>query len=178
MEIHRGGFRGGNYKQHMPSYPQGKGKQPMAGQNRPFCKSCRRHHDGPCILENVWRYGCGELGHRMNNCPKAAWNQSRTLPTADQQRPPTSAPEGRPLAPGVSQQPRNFKKRQARGQVYCIEAGEEESEYPHVVVSGTFVVNTLPTKVLFDVGATHSFINPATAKQIACVLEEMDIQYV
>jgi len=57
-----------------------------------------------------------------------------------------------------------------------MEAGEEESEDPHAVL-GTFVVNTLPTtKVLFDAGATHSFINHATAKQIAYDLEEMDVQ--
>jgi len=36
-------------------------------------------------------------------------------------------------------------------------------------------VNTLPTRVLFDAGATHSFINPTTAKQIACAVEEMDV---
>jgi len=60
--------------------------------------------------------------------------------------------------------------------VYCLEAEEEESEDPHAVVSGTFVVNTLPTKVFFDAGARHSFINRTTAKQIACTLEEMDVQ--
>jgi len=43
-------------------------------------------------------------------------------------------------------------------------------------VSGTFVVNTLPTKVLSDVGATQSFINLAIAKQIACYLEDVDVQ--
>jgi len=47
---------------------------------------------------------------------------------------------------------------------------------PHVVVSATFVVNTLPSKVFFYAGATHSFINPATAKQITYSLEEMDVQ--
>ena len=57
-----------------------------------------------------------------------------------------------------------------------MEAGEEESEDPHAVVSGTSVVNTLPVKVLFDASATHSVINPATAKQIACVLEEIEVQ--
>jgi len=30
-----GGFKGGNYKEYRPSYPQGKGKQLMAKQNRP-----------------------------------------------------------------------------------------------------------------------------------------------
>ena len=37
-------------------------------------------------------------------------------------------------------------------------------------------MNTLPTKVLFNAGATHSFINLATAKQIAYHLDEMDMQ--
>jgi len=52
---------------------------------------------------------------------------------------------------------------------------EEESEDPHVVVSGIFPVNTLPTKVLFDVSATHSFINPATAKRLDYVIEDMNV---
>jgi len=42
-------------------------------------------------------------------------------------------------------------------------------------VSGMFHVNTLPTRVLFDAGATHSFINPTTVKQIACVVEDMNV---
>ena len=52
---------------------------------------------------------------------------------------------------------------------------EEESEEPHAVVSGMFPVNTLPTKVLFDAGATHSFINPTTAKLLACAIEDMNV---
>jgi len=44
------------------------------------------------------------------------------------------------------------------------------------VVLGTFTVNTLPTKVLFDASPTHSFINPAIAKRLACAFEEMDVQ--
>jgi len=44
------------------------------------------------------------------------------------------------------------------------------------MVLGTFIVNTLPTLVLFDAGATHSFINPTTARRLACLLDEMDVQ--
>jgi len=68
------------------------------------------------------------------------------------------------------------KKPQSRGWVYCIEAREEEGEDPHVAVLGAFVMNTLPTKVLFNANVTHSFINPETAKWIACHLDEMDMQ--
>ena len=52
---------------------------------------------------------------------------------------------------------------------------EEEGRDPHTVVSGTFIVNTLPTTVLFDGGATHSFINPTIAKQLASAFEELDV---
>jgi len=36
-------------------------------------------------------------------------------------------------------------------------------------------VNALSTKVLFDAGATHSFIKPTTTKQMASSAEEMDM---
>ena len=36
-------------------------------------------------------------------------------------------------------------------------------------------MNTLPTRVLFDAGATHSFISPATAKCLACDIEDMNV---
>ena len=54
--------------------------------------------------------------------------------------------------------------------------GGRESEDLHAVVSGKFVVNTLSTKVLFNASVAHSFINPATTKQMMCSLEEMDVQ--
>jgi len=87
---------------------------------------------------------------------------------------------GKPPAPRDGQRTRNDKKLQAGGRVYCLETkeGEEEEEGgdPHTVVSGTFTVNTLLTTMLFDAGATHSFINLAIAKQLACAFEELDAQ--
>jgi len=60
--------------------------------------------------------------------------------------------------------------------VFCLEAEEEAKvEGEDAVVSGMFPVNTFPTKVLFDAGVTHSFINPATAKQIACAIEDLNV---
>ena len=47
---------------------------------------------------------------------------------------------------------------------------------PNAVVSGTLLVNTLPTHVLFDAGATNSFINLATAKGLTYKLDEMDVR--
>jgi len=46
----------------------------------------------------------------------------------------------------------------------------------HDVVAGTFLVNALPTRILFYACATHSVINSANAKRLACHLDEMNVQ--
>jgi len=46
---------------------------------------------------------------------------------------------------------------------------------PHAVVTGTFLMNTLPTWVLFDVSANHSSINPAITRRLTHLLDEMDV---
>ena len=43
------------------------------------------------------------------------------------------------------------------------------------MVLGTLLVNHFSARVLSDAGATHSFINPATAKRLTCKLDEMDV---
>ena len=75
MEPFRGGFREERYKQFRPNYPQGKGQQPTSWQDRPFCEKCRKHHDGACEVSKIWCYGCKELGHKVSDCSKIAWNQ-------------------------------------------------------------------------------------------------------
>ena len=60
--------------------------------------------------------------------------------------------------------------------MYSTKAREDGTEGLYGNLSGMFLVNTLPTKILFDAGATHYFINPATVKRLACQLDKMDVQ--
>jgi len=112
-------------------------------------------------------YGCGEAGHKVSNYPKAEWNKGKYVQGAGPRNPQPITSQGRPSAPTPAQRNRNFKKSQAEGRVYYLENGEEENEDPHVVVLGALLVNHLFTRVLFDAGTTHSFINPTTAKRLA-----------
>ena len=75
------------------------------------------------------------------------------------------APQGRPLANASVRGTRNFKKLQAEGRVFCLDL-EEESEDPNVIVAGTLLVSYLYAHVLFDPGATNSFISPEFAKKL------------
>jgi hypothetical protein len=76
-------------------------------------------------------FHCGEPGHYANVCP---WKAQ-------------SGEQGRPAQPNAPSQ----------GRVNHVTA-ESAAEAPNVVI-GTFMVNTHPATMLFDTGATHSFIN-------------------
>jgi len=56
-----------------------------------------------------------------------------------------------------------------------VEAEQEKGDDSHTVVSGTFTVNAVPVKVLFDAGAMHSFTNPNITARMSCTPEELDI---
>jgi hypothetical protein len=75
-------------------------------------------------------FHCGEPGHYANVCPRKA----------------QSGQQGRLAQPKVP----------AQGRVNHVTA-ESAGEAPNVVI-GTFMVNTCPATVLFNTGATHSFI--------------------
>ena len=169
------GFQGGNDKRFRPNFPPGKGIQPRTGPPKTYCGICGKNHGGKCLYGNVQCYECGEKGHKRSECPKIIENQNRALPSAEPLRPPFAAPRGRPPVFGTQQQARNIWKPQAGGRVYCLEEKEGGDGDPHTVVLGTFIINTVPTKVLFDAGATHSTINPTTAARMTCVFEELDV---
>jgi len=97
-------------------------------------------------------------------------------PSTAPPRPPAPPTRGRPPAPGPTQRTRNSNKPQAGGRVYCLEAEEDRDEDPHTVISGTLLVNVVPVTVLFDAGATHSFVNPVTAARMTCDFEDLDLQ--
>ena len=69
---------------------------------------------------------------------------------------------------------RGGKRPQAGGRVFSLEG--EEAEDPTVIVSGTLLIKHLYAHVLFDAGATHSFVNPAFAKVLASKPSEMNVQ--
>ena len=97
-------------------------------------------------------YKCGETGHYANNCPqKVQPNQQ-----GQKQNPPQQQQQGRT---GGNQQ----AKAPWQGKVNHVTV-ETAAEAPNVVI-GTFLVNSQPATVLFDTGATHSFITKSYAEQ-------------
>jgi hypothetical protein len=96
-------------------------------------------------------YNYGEKGHYANRCPNS-WTRANQTATA------TPAPTN-----GANSIPVAAKQNYARGRVNHV-AVEEAQEAPDVVI-GMFFINNTSVVVLFDSGASHSFISTAYVKK-------------
>jgi hypothetical protein len=92
-------------------------------------------------------FACGEKDHFANRCPKS---HPRVNPPVAATPVPTHGANFVPVA---------AKQNYARGRVNHV-AVEEAQEAPDVVI-GIFLVNDTSAVVLFDSGASHSFISAA-----------------
>jgi len=63
---------------------------------------------------------------------------------------------------------------QAKGGVFWLEAKDQTQDLSVAVIS-TLLVNQLYAHVLFNLGATHSFVNTEFAKKLVSKFEKMDI---
>ncbi|KAI3818632.1 hypothetical protein L1987_12447 [Smallanthus sonchifolius] len=124
--------------------------------NNPPCKTCGRRHSGKCVFETpfcnhckvsghttencfkrkgmITCFNCGEPGHIRTNCPKFAKTRGAG-------------------GSGVKITPENKKT------VRAFVMNANQAERTPDVITGTFLLNNVYAKVLFDSGANRSFID-------------------
>ncbi|XP_022032213.1 uncharacterized protein LOC110933291 [Helianthus annuus] len=116
----------------------------------PTCKTCRKHHLGECLLGKKGCYKCGQKGYPYYRCP----DNQKTCYNCHQ------AGHMKSECLKLQQTPRKEGKKEessrARGRVFQI-TSEEAKSHPEVV-SAIFLVNSIPVNVLFDSGASRSFV--------------------
>ncbi|GJS67395.1 putative reverse transcriptase domain-containing protein [Tanacetum coccineum] len=91
-------------------------------------------------------YNCNQLGHKLNECPN---------PKAIEAKPFKSMKEEKVKKVGVP----NPKSR-----VYMMVV--EEDKVVHDVATGTILVNSMPARVLYDLGASVSFVSHEFSKNL------------
>ncbi|KAI3757722.1 hypothetical protein L6452_05265 [Arctium lappa] len=167
-------------KKHVGEKRKWEGPSGLIRQSRPFvsgrtgdqrredqwCHKCRSKHSGPCStrthfgsagctkcgkknhtsrecsLRGSMCYECGEPGHIKRSCPKlVGGNGGNSVGSTARVEQPSRAPSP-----------------------YFRMTTEEAKEIADVV-SGTFLVNSLPARVLFDSGAMCSFVSDTFYKQ-------------
>ncbi|XP_024965953.1 uncharacterized protein LOC112506162 [Cynara cardunculus var. scolymus] len=129
-----------------------------------LCQRCGKTHQGRCLTESTSLrcFCCGEMGHVRTTCPKrdrACYSCGvfghRQFECPCMRREESKASVQRPAVGGSSSQKEEVPK--ARARAFQITAEEARNEPD--VITGIFFVNSQLARILFDSGATNSFVS-------------------
>ncbi|XP_052620961.1 uncharacterized protein LOC111893627 [Lactuca sativa] len=121
------------------------------GEKSTFCKKCHSSHGGPCSNSTTRCKRCGKIGHRLEDCKSAepiCYNCRQMGHISNQcpnPRVQTGSGGKKDDAPKIKARAFNMTAAEAR----------QHDE----VIFGTFLVNSIPATVLFDGGASRSFVS-------------------
>ena len=109
---------------------------------QPKCSRCGRFHaEKDCYWNTGACFSCGQKGHRIAECPQR--KDPHTTPTGQNKR--------------ANQKPKN------QGRVYALT--QQDANASNAVITGIIQVSSAYAHVLFDPGATHSFVSIVFAKK-------------
>ncbi|KAI3698239.1 hypothetical protein L6452_31352 [Arctium lappa] len=137
----------------------------------PWCSRCRSKHTGPCNSGSSPCFKCGKLGYRFNECTI----KGRVCFECKE------SGHIRSECPKVKTNFSGGNKVDAPKTTWrAFQMTTEEANASTDVVSGTFLLNSVPTRILFNSGASFSFVSssfcpklsmPTTSLEDALVVE-------
>ncbi|KAJ9556411.1 hypothetical protein OSB04_011025 [Centaurea solstitialis] len=147
-------------------------------QNVRPCGKCQKVHQGECRSGPPTCFRCGQPGHLSRDCTtrrtcylcgspdhfKSECPQLKRGGAPPPRDRAIAAKEGEKAAPAL-----------ARSRAFRMTA--EEAEEAPEVVTGTFLINSIRAKVLFDTGSDYSYATPELLKQCCVSLEPLDHPY-
>ncbi|KAJ9538250.1 hypothetical protein OSB04_030983 [Centaurea solstitialis] len=140
------------------------------------CPKCHKTHRGECLADSRACYRCGSLSHYSKDCPGT--RKCYVCGSSDHIKPdcPQWKKEGFNASSGRQGEKggeRKNKPVRVKGRAYQMVTAEAE-ETPEVV-TGTFLVNSLCANVLFDTGATYSYVSPLFAGKLGIKPKKLDV---
>lgn len=135
------------------------------------CSNCGKKHPGECLLPPKIYFKCGKPGHLATQCTSTLELCFNCYKPGHRKSECPSLRSG-----GSSSVQGSMKKLEApkpTGRAFQITAEEAKKEFE--VVTGTFLLNSLPAYVLFDSGANRSFVSVKFASHASFVLSKLEI---
>ncbi|XP_021991419.2 uncharacterized protein LOC110888187 [Helianthus annuus] len=131
------------------------------------CKTCGKLHTGECLLGKKGCFKCGKEGHSSYQCPD---NPKTCFNCFEKGHIKSECPK---LQQGSKKEDKKQEGSRAKGRMFQITSEEAKSQSN--VVSGIFLINSIPVYVLFDTGATMSFISSEIAQHPSFKIERMSM---
>ncbi|XP_048493316.1 uncharacterized protein LOC125493834 [Beta vulgaris subsp. vulgaris] len=164
-EVYEGGKR--KAKSHDSHSNNNFNKKPNTGYSGkdqkqiPRCNKCGRqgHTTNECRRGSDQCYRCGKPGHLIRNCPIPDWRSGNVVNRG--QRNGQNSGYGGNAGNANKNPPRGPPK---AGRVFMMQRDEAEAD--DTVITGTFPVYSVPAYVLFDSGASHSFISATFSRRV------------
>ncbi|XP_057808422.1 uncharacterized protein LOC131022897 [Salvia miltiorrhiza] len=128
---------GGNFQDKRPKF--GGGVSTGTTGTKPQCQKCGKYHYGECMWGKGVCFFCREPVHTTHNCPKKMNN----------------ALEGKK---NVGPDRRGVKEPEKKGNARFFALADQEAAEDEDTMTGTLLISGTPAVVLFDSGASHSFI--------------------
>ncbi|XP_028547385.1 uncharacterized protein LOC114578401, partial [Dendrobium catenatum] len=155
-------YRGGSSKKQ--KFNQNQPQQSMRLPILPVCTTCGKSHPGRCLMNSGKCYLCGEPGHIKRNCPR---NGQRGTEIRGSQRTDYymgARPQMNQPALKIKGETSSEAVRSAPARVFALSS--QEAKDSSEVVTGTLTISDLPARVLFDSGASHSFISEIFCEKV------------
>ncbi|XP_042059538.1 uncharacterized protein LOC121804053 [Salvia splendens] len=140
--------------------PQHRGNQ----QRAPFCNRCSKYHAGECRAGGIRCFACGGNRHMSRECP----NNKVGMRNGHGQRKPQQPQQPQPIRQVAPQPARAYALKGNQGQEQHANKGKDN-------LAGMGKLQQVPIIVLFDMGASHSFIAMSCVNALELSTAKLDL---